>query len=133
MVWWIKIYVEWGIRYHDRYVLALFYWELRWGISNTKTCWTFNWWKIHNPLEANFKDASHISTANNYIETRFDTSKGTFVEAMQCGYVKHHDTACMINAFIDHYAYTWMQDTKQHIVRREKTYYADGWHRSIVC
>ena len=45
----------------------------------------------YEPLEANLKYASTLSIANTYIETTLDTSKDTMCEAIQLGYVKHHD------------------------------------------
>ena len=41
-------------------------------------------------------------------------------EAIQLGYVKHHDNECIINAFIDHFAYTPMKDDKRNRLTREK-------------
>ena len=76
--------------------------------------------KPYEPLEANSKDASNLSIANQYFETILGTAKETFVEAMQVGHVKHHDNECFINAFIDHYEYTLMKDNMRNILTLEK-------------
>ena len=120
--------MESGIRYHDIFLNTdMAFREWHYFIENYVQAFQIQRaveipkdGTLHNPLEANFKDASQLSIANNYIETIVDASKGTFVEAVKFGYVKHHDNECMTNASIDRYAYTLMQDTKQHILRREK-------------
>jgi hypothetical protein len=81
-------------------------------ISNNK--------QAYEPLEANLNYSSKLSIANNYIETVLYTSKETFFEAIQLGYVRHHDNECIINAFVDHYEYTLMSDNKRHILTRQK-------------
>ena len=75
----------------------------------------------HEPLEAHSKYVSTKTIANNYIETTLDTSKDTFYEAVQSGNVKHHDNECIVNAFVDHFAYTLMKDNKRDIFTRHKT------------
>jgi hypothetical protein len=40
-------------------------------------------------------------------------------EAIQLGYTKHYNNECIINAFIDDYAYTLMKDNKRDVLTRE--------------
>ena len=76
--------------------------------------------QTYTPTEINLMDTTKLSIANKYIETTLDITKDSFFEAMQLGYAKHHNSECIINAFIDHYEYTLMKDTKRNIFTREK-------------
>ena len=76
--------------------------------------------QAYEPHEANLKAVSNLTIANKYIETTLATSRDTFYEAIQLGYVKHHSNVCMFIAFIDHYAHTRMNYNKRNILTREK-------------
>ena len=93
----------------------------------------------YKPLEANWKDAANLSIANSYIETRVDTSRETSFEAIQLGYVKHHDHDCIINALIDHYEHTLMKDNKRNMSTLENIIMMMGgntkhslWHKGAT-
>jgi hypothetical protein len=68
--------------------------------------------QIYNPLETDLMDSSKISIINKYIMTTLDITQESFNEAIRSGNEKHYDNECIINAFIDHYAYTLIKKTK---------------------
>jgi hypothetical protein len=76
--------------------------------------------QIYDPLETDLMDSSKISITNKYIMTTLDRTKESFFEAIRSGNEKHYDNECIVNAFIDHYKYTLMKDTKRNILTREK-------------
>ena len=75
--------------------------------------------KKYSPLDEGLTDATNVSCNFNYIETKLNLDKKTFMEAMK----KEHyiDNECWINTITDFYGGTLMNDKKKrNVLTRDK-------------
>ena len=69
-----------------------------------------------NPRQANLRRSENISMYNTYMYTELDTSKETFMEAIQKG--NYVDNQCWLNTLTDYYKDTLMNNKKKEPMSR---------------
>ena len=69
-----------------------------------------------NPRQANLRRSENISMCNTYMYTELDTSKETFMEAIQKG--NYVDNQCWLNTLTDYYKDTLMNNKKKEPMSR---------------
>ena len=70
-----------------------------------------------NPRQAKLRRSENISMYNTYMYTELDTSKETFMEAIQKG--NYVDNQCWLNTLTDYYKDTLMNNKKKEPMSRE--------------
>jgi hypothetical protein len=69
--------------------------------------------KKYSPLDEGLTDATHISCNYNYIETKLNLDKKTFLEAIKNE--KYIESECWINSITDFYGDTLMSNKKRNV------------------
>ena len=75
--------------------------------------------KKYNPLDEGLTDATNVSCNFNYIETKINLDKKTFLEAIKNE--RYKDNECWINTITDYYGDTLMNtNKKRNVLTRDK-------------